>query len=744
MKKILLAISAVALMFAGCTKDFTNDVVNNGGIEAGELVVKNLVFENTRLERDDVSGKLAWSEGDKVYAVLQGEGGALALDANTYTVDHTNSTIAIPSNTAYIIYMSNKPTLDGTTAKFNLPYNVTNLASPEAIFDHNPMKGVVEGENIVFKNLLGYIKVPVKGEGKLQSVIVRSTCRTSSEFHPIAQSATLNLSKEVGKDGNVAMATNNAAFSYLKYTYKEGLDITNGEELYIALPEGEYENMGLVFITDKGSQAVYATKPHTVTRSAIKPISASHINLAAHTPANPVSLAGTTGKAYEDYARCYMVPPTAGSYEFPCILADGAVLKGGVTAEIKWAEEAGMVYDLHYDPATNKISFKTNGKKGNALVVLTNGGQANNAIIWHWHIWITDAPKTLKIMGSGSNANTPYYLMDRVVGATWTPTSDIETTSTVTLSNQNVAFNNTIALENANDACGVYFQYQNCNPYPRIKSLGDKTKENIATLHNTRCDVAYGFSQYSQYWSTSSSAADIFKSAFTEEDQPLYAHNGISLPSYQYRASEGNKDTWNLSNIINQQGKTSPISVVVSEGNYRLWNSINDNDHDDMMKYKTAHDPCPPGYITENYSILYWYATTSDAVKAKFGYARAAEDDASYKSGYKFYGMYYNGCKDKDGNAVPMYWPCAGSRTSGITGVHGQYANCGYIYVVNTNNTETYTVAKDGKTYTVGKGGAMAFGEVGSGYTKPGLLNPSAGKTVNAQGYNVRCRRGKF
>ena len=742
MKKILLAISAVALMFAGCTKDFTNDVVNNGGIEAGDLVVKNLVFEDTRLDRDDVSGKLAWSEGDKVYAVLQGEGGALSLDANTYTVDHTNSTIAIPSNTAYIIYMSSKPTLNGAVASFNLPYSVTNLASPEAIFDHNPMKGVVEGENIVFKNLLGYIKVPVKGADKLQSVIVRTICRTSSEFFPIAQSATLDLSKTVGADGNLKMATNNAAYSYLKYTYKEGLDITNGEDLYIALPEGKYENMGLTFITDKGAHAIYATAAHNVTRSAIKPISKNAIDLAAHTPENPVSLAGTTGKTYEDYARCYMVPPTAGSYEFPCILADGVVLKDGVTAEIKWAEEAGMVYDLHYDPATNKISFKTNGKKGNALVVLTNGNQGNNAIIWHWHIWITETPKTLAIPKSDNSMN--YYLMDRVLGATWVPTSDIETTSTVTLSSQNVAFNNTIALENASDACGVYFQYQNCNPYPRIKSLGDKTKENISTLHNTRCGVAYGFSQYSQYWSTSSSAAGISKSTFTEEGQTLYVHNGILLPSYQYRASDGNKDTWNLSNIINQQGKTSPISVVVSEGNYRLWNSINDNSHDEMMKYKTAHDPCPPGYIMENYSVLYWYATYPEAVKAKFGYARAAEDDATYKSGYKFYGMYYNGCKDKDGNAVPMYWPCAGNRSACITGVHGQYANCGYIYVVNTNNTNTYTVAKDGKTYTIGQGGAMAFGEVGSNYTAPGLLNPSPKKTVNAQGYNVRCRRGKF
>ena len=195
-----------------------------------------------------------------------------------------------------------------------------------------------------------------------------------------------------------------------------------------------------------------------------------------------------------------------------------------------------------------------------------------------------------------------------------------------------------------------------------------------------------------------------------------------------------------MSNIINQQGKTSPTSVLVSEGNYRLWNSINNNEHDEMMKYKTAHDPCPPGYIMENYSVLYWYATISDAVKAKFGYARAAEDDATYKSGYKFYGMYYNDCKDKDDNAVPMYWPCAGNRTSGITGVAGQYANCGYIYVVNTNNKNTYTCSE----CVTGMAGAMAFGEVANGYIEPGITTECATKQVHAQAYNVRCRRGKF
>ena len=143
MKKILLAVSAVALMFAGCTKDLTNDVVGSAAIERGAIVEKTLVFEqDSRVERDGVSGKLAWSEGDQVQVVLAGENGALALDAQKYTVDHVNGKVGIPENTAYVLYMPNKPTLNGATASFDLPHNVT-LANPEAIFDHNPRKGII-------------------------------------------------------------------------------------------------------------------------------------------------------------------------------------------------------------------------------------------------------------------------------------------------------------------------------------------------------------------------------------------------------------------------------------------------------------------------------------------------------------------------------------------------------------------------------------------------------------------------
>ena len=92
---------------------------------------------------------------------------------------------------------------------------------------------------------------------------------------------------------------------------------------------------------------------------------------------------------------------------------------------------------------------------------------------------------------------------------------------------------------------------------------------------------------------------------------------------------------------------------------------------------------------------------------------------------------------------IPLYWPCAGNRSDCTNGVSGKYGNCGYIYIVNTNNTNTYKGGTDSAT-TIGNGGAVAYGEIGDSYTVPALASGSPSKTVNHQAYPVRCRRGKF
>ena len=749
MKKILLAISAVALMFAGCTKDFTNDVAGSAAIERGAIVEKTLVFEDSRISRNG-EGKLSWSEGDQIAVVLAGENGALALDTQKYTVDHVNGKVGIPENTAYVIYPASlvSLSLSGTTASFRLAH-IKNIAKCEHIFDIAPMKGTIAGDVIEFNNLMSFAKFPLTGTGKLKSAVLRSICSTTGNFHPISNQASIDLSGNVLEGGGLKMSTNNSSFAWMRIGFTEDVDLSKNPSVYFPIPEGEYENLGLVLVTDEGTYTIYANSKHQFVRSTVKSVSSTPINLADHKPENAVSVAGTTGNAYEDYASCYMVPPTAGSYKFPCTLADGTVLKGGVTAELKWAEEAGMIYDIFFDAETNEISFKTNGKEGNALVVLTDNTYESATILWTWHIWITDAPKTLKIMGSGDNKNIEYYLMDRVVGATWAPSSTIEATGTqswITKDKQNNDVTNTVNMstevtpQQASEACGVYFQYQNRNPYPRVKDILHIGGEDIASLVNTRCDVMYGFSQYSQYWSASGSAGGVWE----DERNGLYVHNGIRYPNYQYSVSGTTSSTssWAYATLLNSQGKTDQ-SVVV-DGGFRLWNSINDNNHNTMMKYKTVHDVCPPGYVMENYSGLYWYMTEASRIQ-QYEYARAVENNESYSGGFKFYGMYYNSAVNSDGSPVALYLPCAGARNSGKTGLSGSYGNMGYLYVVNTNNggLQTFDVVKGDDTYKIGKGGNVQYGASTSGKTI-GWPGANATKLVNAQAYNVRCRRGKF
>lgn len=760
MKRIIISFFAAAAL-VGCAKELAPDQsADQVTVKPGPLVEFSTSFADaaqSRVALDHQTGKLSWSEGDKVAVVLT-DGTNYSYDETTYTVNHQTGTLEIPDNSAYVIYpASQKGSLSGTKLTLSLP-STHSVKTPEDAFDNALMKGVVNGNKVEFKNLFGFFKVPVTGEGKLKSAVLRTICRTTSDFHPISKSATLDLSKDAtSADGAIKMATNNAAFSWVRYNFSEEVDLSAGQDVYFAVPAGEYQNMGIVLVTDKGSNTFYATTSHEVSRSSVKPVSSKVINLADRTPKSPVSIVGTTDDPQEKYANCYMVPPTAGSYEFDCILADGTNLKGGVTAEIKWAEQAGLVNDLYYNPETNKISFKTNGTEGNALVVLTNNTDDSKTPIWTWHIWITDTPKVLNIQGHG-NTNQ-YYVMDRVLGATWAPASTIAQTETVTWDTSNTApINKTIASSDASDACGVYFQYQNRIPFPRLKNIDDMTLENKANMSNTRCDVMYGFSQWGQYWTASSGAGEVWKDTNNQ-----YIHNNFGFHNYQYTINSG----WVKANIINyvddssvsvslkdglkvnfatgkkdSDGKEIFESVTLTKPAYRFWNSSTSRDHATMIKTKTTHDPCPPGYIIETSTDLYHYAGQRNK---EAGFARAASDNSKYTAGYRFYGMYFNNAKLSDGTAVALYFPCAGARFECVVNIgKNSYDNMGYIYAVNAQSGDrdkAYNVSTDlYHSFAC----SLQYGASASSGTKIGWPGRSTTKKVNSQAYNVRCRRGKF
>ena len=772
-KTILYGITAVAMMFASCTKDLTNDFTTENGIQRGELITVNVEKETTRLSADE-EGVLTWNDGDQI-AVIITDGTNYSIDTETYkmTIKNGKTTVEIPDNTAFAIYPASRVSasnLKEGVLTLSLPWTYT-VETPEQIFNHNLMKGsfISDDLTIYFANLMGYVQVPLTGEGIVKGVTLKSE---TQKWAPLSNKCTLALDDDAWtSEAPLTMAADNNAFSYVKVAFKEGLDLSTNPSVYIPVPAGvEYSNLGLVVVKENESNTLYAKNSHTISRGSIKPISKSPINPASFTPQNPTSLTGTTGKDYKDYASCYIVPPTPGSYSFKTTLANGTTLSQGVSAEILWSEGKTLVYDLHYDATTNTISFKTDGTEGNAFIVFSKNNFAASDIEWFWHIWVTDTPKDVTISSTGTT--TKYTFMDRVVGATWAPTERLAVDDTQTVGSTAFPINKSISEQDASDACGLYFQYQNRVAGPRIKNINDKGAEtSVRNLFISRVAVCYGFSQYAQYWSASSSGGCVFQDAVNQ----LYYTNNMLYPYYMYTIAgnhtyknsedkdvkiEGSsKNHWVHTPLISNQGVQTNNIVIpttfshASDKNaFRLWNNKNGNGD---AKVKSPHDPCPPGYIIEISNFAYWWADKNTTIE---GIARNPNDDPEFTAGYRVYGIFYD-ATDANGNETSMYLPCAGNRYDMKISrtATNNWANMGYLYFYNTDsksdqesNAFEYYSGNSNKFSGVGftdvagtgihktwKAANIQYGARNSGALAKVYRN--IGKTVNAQAYNVRC-----
>ena len=741
----IFALAAVA-MFVGCTKDIDTDIVKENEIVRGELVEMCVVMEDTRVERDEVSGKLSWSEGDQVAVVLENEG-AYSIDTEKYTINFVDggAKLMIPENTVYAIYPATiAKSVSKSIVTLDLPDTYT-VATPEAIFDHNPMRGVIEGDKVIFNNLMGYVKVPLTGNDNLKSLTVKS--EIFNGFKPFSRTATLDASDT---NAGLVMATTNEARAYVKVKFSTPINLSSSPAVYVPVPANTYGNMALVVETDKGATSIYANNSHKITRSKIKPVSSTAINVTEHTPAAPKSLCGTSGTSGLDYANTYIVPPTAGEYSFKAILADGTSLEGGVTAEIVWAEEAGMFYDFHYDPETNVISFKSNGHEGNALVTLSKHDFDTKTIVWSWLLWCTDQPDVISLKHATNN--NLYKIMDRMLGATWAPTEAFADQRTTLGTTETWPVNATVSATDATDGCGIYYQYQNMIPYPRLKNINATSSESSNNHHNTRLAVQYGFHQYCQYW-TASTACSTISTDNNEQYRSAASYNLSYMYYYDVQRTDVTGTDENGDDITEVKKSNNagwvyssirgPRSGNLDEGEYCFWKGTSSNKV--AISYKTTHDPCPPGYIVDMYGTIYW--TLNQAafnLDSRMGFVRNPADNANFGSGYKLYGMYINGCKNSAGKAIDLYYPVASNRSQTVVNTTGTYGNTGFMYMVHTDaagETYDYELKKDGKTIKVYHGTSLQYGENGGNALKKAYLNKS--KSTNAQAYNVRCMATK-
>lgn len=109
-------------------------------------------------------------------------------------------------------------------------------------------------------------------------------------------------------------------------------------------------------------------------------------------------------------ANSYIVPEK-GQYRFETTKVSGAAITDINSAVWLWSSKEGdssdpIISDIIYK--NGEIGFTASGVEGNAVIAALD---AEKNIVWSWHIWITDTPKTMEYE-NGS------VFMDRMLGAT--------------------------------------------------------------------------------------------------------------------------------------------------------------------------------------------------------------------------------------------------------------------------------------------------------------------------------------
>ena len=139
---------------------------------------------------------------------------------------------------------------------------------------------------------------------------------------------------------------------------------------------------------------------------------------------NPTKRNPSTGVPSSTTANCYIVS-SSGTYDFPTVRGGSTESVGdAASAEVLW-ESFGtdvtpavgdLIESVSYSSGKITYTVASPFKEGNAVIAAKD---ASGAILWSWHIWLTDYPQKQVY---ANNAGT---MMDRNLGATSSAPGDV-------------------------------------------------------------------------------------------------------------------------------------------------------------------------------------------------------------------------------------------------------------------------------------------------------------------------------
>jgi len=291
---------------------------------------------------------------------------------------------------------------NGTQMRVKIATDQSYQASIASI---NPAAGKSQGQNIELKYLAGVATVEVSGAHVIREVVL-----AGKGNRRLAGNGVVDMSGETFR-----MSLNADASKEVRVSCgSAGVDVTEGVVFRFVIPADDYSDGFLLSMTDANGQVFTKDLDGVaVERNAVTSLGSVEWES---------SMGDNNNLSRMGCANSYMVH-MPGTYTFLTRLVDNTPVNNIAKVDWLWASKVdgaqgnALVSDITY--SDGEVSFKASDKEGNVLLAAFD---ASGNILWSWHIWLTDAPRTIdcenNVIYQGNGQTDGWHVMDRNLGAT--------------------------------------------------------------------------------------------------------------------------------------------------------------------------------------------------------------------------------------------------------------------------------------------------------------------------------------
>ena len=411
------------------------------------------------------AGKTTWEVGDEI--LVHGEGSSnrmvVTLTADDISADGKKATITVEGITPYdrsdkgytsTLYASYPA---GVVSSGNLYYY-----SRFAETNHLLMAAYNEGDMLVFYNLCGVISFTVSGDfdsytfagnnGETVGYEKYQSRLAATDGDPVLQ---FDYPSDGGTSGPLTTISGEVA--------ADGTTVN-----YVCIPNGADLTKGFTFKFKKDGTIVKTATTSTavdVARNKILPLGDITSKLETYVPPavsdhkSEIPTGSAVDLSADEAANCYIIT-APGIYKFPAVKGNSEDPAGSVFGvKLLWetynnseeVTENSVVKAVDFEDNWIYIEMPSTLKAGNALIAAKD---ADDVIIWSWHIWV---PATTITTIDNGIYSVP--MMDRNLGALVVATADDD-----------------IAIE----SFGLSYQWGRKDPFVGAGVIGEDSNATVA------------------------------------------------------------------------------------------------------------------------------------------------------------------------------------------------------------------------------------------------------------------------